>query len=156
MHAQRQPVSRFADLLQHIGQGVALVAKNVKHRAEDFLGEFIQPLDLDQGRGDESAAAHDLVVDRHRTRYAPALGSHRLDVTLDAGARLLVDHGPHVDTQAARVAELQFMHRAFEHLEQARREFALDAQHPQRRTTLAGAVECGCNHVAHHLFGQCG
>jgi len=156
VHSQCQSAAQRVDLLQHVRQGIALVAKNVQHRAEDLVGQFVQAFDLDQGRGDKRATARDFMVDSQRTHHAPPPGLHRLDVLLDAGAGRFVDHRPHVDTQAAWVAELQFAHRPFQHLDQARRQFALDAQHPQRRTALAGTVECGGKHVAHHLFGQRG
>jgi len=86
--------------------------------------------------------------------HAAAPGPHQVDVLLDVCLRLGVDDRPDIHRQPVGIADPQLRHRAEQHLDDAVGDIVLHAQHPQRRTALARAVEGGNQHVGDHLFGQ--
>ncbi len=67
---------------------------------------------------------------------------------------LLVDHRADVGRQVARIADLQRLHRAGDHLDHAVGDVFLDEQDAQGRAALAGALECRGNDVARDLLRQ--
>ena len=96
VHAAGQAVAGGVDLGQQRGQGVAVVAQQMQHRAENLALQLGQVLDLDQGGGDEVAwpggglsragAIGQRLPDR------PAQRTQGGNVALDAAAGLGVDH----------------------------------------------------------------
>ena len=126
----------------------------MQHRAEDLALQRADVVDLNHRRRHEGAAAQCIGVHRRRPRHAVAFAAHGGNVALDDALRVAVDHRPHIHRQAARVADAQFAHRAFEHLDQPVSAVALHAQHAQGRAALPGAVEGRGHHVGHHLLGE--
>jgi hypothetical protein len=118
--AERQAVAGGVDLAEQRRQVLAVVAQHVQDRAEHLALELGEASDLDHRRQDEAAMGRGLASARV-LHYMPACGVHRLDVALDAGARLLVDHRADVDRQGAGVPDRELAQRAFEHRHQARR-----------------------------------
>ena len=68
------------------------------------------------------------------------------------GAR--VDHRPDIRFEPCRIAELQFSHRALQHLKNAVCDVVLKAKHAKGGATLPSGVESGSQHVSGHLLGE--
>ena len=156
VHAPGQAVAGGVDLVDQRIQPGAVIAQHVQHRAKDFALQLIQPVDLDQRRGDEGAVHLRLGQPARGLVHGVAAGAQGVDVALDAGLRGGVDHRADVGGQRRRVADGRLVHGAFQHGDDAVGHVGLQAQHAQGRAALPGRVEGGRHHVLHHLLGQRG
>src|SRR5690606_3219367 len=132
----------------------AAEADDVQYGAEDLTLEICERLDLDDGRRNVGAMFGD-----RRQRYLLDLvaeAAHAFDMLVDAVARLGGDDRADIDIEAVGAAERQLLERPFQHGERAVCDIVLQAEHPQRRAALAGAVEGRGDDVADDLFGKRG
>ena len=111
-------------------------------------------MDFDEGGRKEGSLGRG--GGERQLKHRRAGGTHALDVRVERGARVGVDHRPDVRVEAARVADDQFRHRALEHGEHALGDVALQAEYAQRRAALAGAVEGRHDRIGNDLLGQRG
>ena len=154
VHAKGQAVAGGIDAVDQGVQRITAVAHHVQHRAEHLALQTRRAVDLDQGRCHIVAVQRAVLARGARHRHAGS--GHALDMGLDLAARFGVDHRADVGGQAIRVAQGVLLQRLFEHADGAIGHVFLHAQQAQRRTALAGRVECRCQHIAHHLLGQRG
>jgi hypothetical protein len=91
VHAQGQAVAAGVDLLEQLPEPGARVAHQVQHRAEHFASQFVQAVELDQGRQHEGAAAAGIPLGASDLVHLAPLVAHGLDVALDVGLGLGVD-----------------------------------------------------------------
>ena len=157
VQAQREAETGGVDLVQHVAQLVARVPQHVQNRAKHFALQLGEVDDVDECWRDEMASLQVcalVLVEGRRLRHAMAFRAHHVDVAFDVGARLSVDHRPHVGGQLARVAKAQFAHGAFEQGDEAACHVVLHTQDTKRRATLPGAVKRRGQHIDDNLFQQ--
>src|SRR5450830_1019132 len=154
VYAQRQAVAGSVDLADQLVDFFTLVAHHVQHWAEDLPLQLVEAFQFDQGWHHEGAALDLLAVGNRHLVHRAAFVAHGLDVLLDAGLGLGVDHRADIHRQTLRVAQTAFSHGALEHFDDAICRIFLQAQDTQGRATLAGTVEGRRHHVDDHLFGQ--
>jgi hypothetical protein len=139
MDAERQAVSGRVDRIDHLVQLVALPAHDVQRRAEDFLVQAVDRIDLEGHRREVRAVFGRSI----HLRFGDQLGfaAHALAVRLEHRERVLVDHRADVGRQQARITDLQFGHRTGEHADRLVGDVVLHEQHARGRATLAGRGE---------------
>ena len=106
------------------------------------------------GGGDEMAGRCCRGVQRDRQAPdAETLLLHRRHMALDDVLGVGVDHRTDVSCQITRVADLELLRRALQHLEQPIGAIVLHAQKPQRRAALTAAIKSRGHDVGHCLLG---
>ena len=127
-------------------------ADEVEDGPERLAGEPADAVDLDQGRRDE-AAVRVALVERALVEQAAGL-AHAGDVPEQVLPGRLVDDGPDVGRELARVADLQLGHGTLEHLHDLRCHVLLEEEDAQGRAALASRAEGALDRVGDHLLGQ--
>ena len=147
VQAHRQAEALVVDPLDRLDQFAGRPGRYVEQRAEPFLLQVLDRIDLDQCR------RHEQPMIGHRHRLQPAIVDgiavgHQLVIGR------LIDHRADVRRRIAGIADRQQVHRTLQHVDHALGDVLLDQQQPQRRTALPGRSEGGRDYIRHHLFGQ--
>src|SRR5450830_2098596 len=152
MDAQGQAITAVIDRLHQLWQVRALVADHVQHGAKDFLRQLRQRFDFQHGRRHKGTGdwwqIERIMIEGH--------GFHLVDVRQQIALRFSIDDGTDIGRQTVRIANTQFLHRTFQHLDSLVGDVFLQEQDAQGRAALAGAVKSRRHHVLHHLFRQGG
>ena len=157
MDAVRETVAGRVDRVDERRQLVAMPAHDVQNGAEDFAreqGERIDRRNLDQRRREKSSGRGPF--GRRQLEDGPAALAHSRDVCDQLVAGFGVNDGTDVGGKPSRVADDQFLQRAFQHREHRLCDVVLQAQDSQRRAALAGAVEGGDEGIDDNLLRKCG
>ena len=125
----------------------------MQHGAEYLALQLSNGLNLERSRCEEGAGGA-LTTERALINESRLL-CHAGGVCLQYFQRGGVDHRAHVGAEPRGIADGKLGHGAGKHLHGLVRDIGLQVEHAQSRATLAGALECGCDGVAHDLLGQC-
>ncbi len=91
-----------------------------------------------------------------RLKHLKAFIAHGLNMALNVGFGLFIDHRADIGGQALRIAHTALRHRATQHFQRMFRDVLLNAQQTQRRAALTRAVKGRGDDIDHHLFCQGG
>lgn len=156
VYAAGKRVAFAVDLVDDLVKFVGAVADNVQHRAEDFAGEFVQVVELEQNRQYEGGfrrinvgSGFDFVI-----RLGNAF--HFVDVRLQVLLRFGIDDGAYVGGELNGFADDQFVHRAFDDGEHLVGNIFLNAKDAKGGAALSRAIESGVEYVQANLLGQRG
>jgi len=152
MDPERQSVAGGVDCVAEIRQVFAPEADHMQDWAEDFVCEFLDGFDAKQGRGDECSVC----AGSRQRRLKQNTAAFGLDIGVEGSLSARVDHRPDIRFKPCRITELQFGHRALQHLKNAVCDVVLKAEQAKGGATLPRGVESGSQHVDHHLFGKRG
>ena len=153
MQPKRERVTGRADRRQHCVQPVARIAHDMQDGAEHLGSQQRQTRQLDDGGHDEGAVG---ALRRKRSLVDDAARvAHGLNVRQNAVTRGRADDGADIGRKPRWVTHRQLGQGTKQHGQHAIRRIVLQAQHPQGRASLPGAIECRDQHVRHHLLRQC-
>ena len=110
-------------------------------------------VDLEGGGRDDRCRARQLGGSGRSSELAP-LALHAQLVGFERGLGVLVDHRADVGRVVERIADVELVAWRRRSMSIVLGDVLLHEQHAQRRAALAGAVEGGAQHIAHHLLGQ--
>ncbi len=146
-----QAVAGGIDPVDHVIEIARPVAHHMKNRPENFAFELVHGIQLVGARGEPETLAHAGRIGNAGNR--PRLALHAFGMLFKHFELIAVDDRTDVRIEHTRPAHYQLPHGAGEHLQHVVSHVALQIQHAQRRTALAGRQEGRMNDVRHHLFG---
>ena len=154
MHAQCEAIAARVNRIDHLQQFARLKRDHMQHRAEHFILDGIKAGNFKRAGRKEMSLRN--IHRQRRLSDLAKLRGHAFAVRDQHLKRLAVDHRADVGVEPRRIAQCQFLHRAFQQKRDARRDVLLHAQNSQRRTALPGTVEGRSDHIIHHLLRQGG
>lgn len=156
MQAERQPIAQLVDLPDQRVEILAPIADEVQHGPEHLAFEQRHRWDFDQGGCDERAVELVQLALIVRLENRASLRAKPFDVAKEARFGLVVDDRADVRRKEGGIAHSLLGHRPLQHADHGFRNVLLQAEYAQGGAPLAGAAECGGQHVADDLFGQGG